>query len=502
MIHLLGFVVYPLVSSFLGTPAIEPQLWSRREHILRTLTLRVPEQLYIASGGSSSPSSKPALTIPKDAGRTGKESRHKGAAASGGQNAMRVRPQRKFELPPLPPHRDVRQSILQPQFKPDMLAQRELRLPEVFFWNVPGLHESIPKPFVMPGHIVPPTQMRKLDAPPRLELPSSGDLAHPTDANPQIQALLRMSAQRGAMPIQTTSSANPQNIASPDPLPGDPASVLSLTPNPMPLREFLTIPPGNQVAPMRGNSSAGAITAAEGGNGRGGNGTGGNGAGSGTASGTASANSGSGSGAADGSANGSGAGGNSPGSGSGAHAGEGTGSGSGLSFEGIREAALAAAAKTKIIHSPTGVFDVVVQSGDSDTFPESEGVLSGKPIYSAFLQVGARKDWIVQYCIPAEDAPDSEPNGPVVRLGNDAPLTAPFPHVTMRPRITWSEGQYRMIHGIITVEGAFQALHVLGVSDPRENAALLAVLEQWEFRPAMRQGKPVRIEILLAIPGE
>jgi hypothetical protein len=191
------------------------------------------------------------------------------------------------------------------------------------------------------------------------------------------------------------------------------------------------------------------------------------------------------------------------GQGSGNGYGDSSGDGSGNSALGsVRAAAIAAAAKTKILHSPTGVFDVVVQSGGSDAFPESEGVLSGKPIYSAYLQVGARKDWIVQYCIPVEDGSDAETNGPVMRLGNDAPLAAPFPHVTMRPRITWPEGDYRMIHGIITAEGTFETLHVLGARDPRESAALLAVLEQWEFRPAMRQGKPVRIEILLAIPGE
>lgn len=74
------------------------------------------------------------------------------------------------------------------------------------------------------------------------------------------------------------------------------------------------------------------------------------------------------------------------------------------------------------------------------------------------------------------------------------------------PRTNFDEGERveQDVHPVKSVRAA--RLDELaaqgGARDPRESAALLAVLEQWEFRPAMRQGKPVRIEILLAIPGE
>ena len=54
--------------------------------------------------------------------------------------------------------------------------------------------------------------------------------------------------------------------------------------------------------------------------------------------------------------------------------------------------ALAAAAPTRIVNPAGGVFDVVVQSAGTEGFPESAGVLSGKPVYSAYVRVGGGRD--------------------------------------------------------------------------------------------------------------
>jgi hypothetical protein len=155
-----------------------------------------------------------------------------------------------------------------------------------------------------------------------------------------------------------------------------------------------------------------------------------------------------------------------------------------------------------MVHPTGGVFDVVVQSSGPEGFPESAGVLSGKPIYSVYLAVGAPREWILQYCIPAEEADSAEVVGGVVRLGNPAPLTAPYPRTTFRPPPHHRPGGYLMVHGLIAANGRFQDLRVLGAGDPQDNAHVIAVLEQWEFRPATRQGRPVHVEVLLAIPAE
>jgi len=129
-------------------------------------------------------------------------------------------------------------------------------------------------------------------------------------------------------------------------------------------------------------------------------------------------------------------------------------------------------------------------------------VLSGKPIYSVYLSVGAPKDWILQYCIPFGEGNSAEASGAVIKLGNPSPLTAPFPRVTFRPFFDHRPGTYLMLHGFITAEGKFQDLKLLGAGDPRSTAVVIAILNRWEFRPATQDGRPVRVEILLAIPGE
>jgi hypothetical protein len=168
----------------------------------------------------------------------------------------------------------------------------------------------------------------------------------------------------------------------------------------------------------------------------------------------------------------------------------------------MRSMALAAAAATRVVHPNSGVFDVVVESGGAAGFQESAGILSGKPVYSAYIQAGGSKDWILQYCIPAgEDAP-VEVSGQVVRLGSGTPLTAPYPLVTLRPAVRPQPGRYVMVHGFITEAGRFRDLRVLGHVEDYEAAMVLAVLEQWEFRPAHHDGKPIRVEVLVAIPAE
>ncbi len=157
---------------------------------------------------------------------------------------------------------------------------------------------------------------------------------------------------------------------------------------------------------------------------------------------------------------------------------------------------------TRIEHPTGGVFDVVVQSSELEGYAESAGVLSGKPVYSVFLRVGAPKEWLLQYCIPFGEEQAAETNGAIVRLGKPTPLAAPFPRVTFRPFFHHRPGTHLMLHGFISPEGKFQDLKLIGAGDPRSTAVVIAVLDRWMFRPATQDGRPARVEILLAIPGE
>jgi hypothetical protein len=549
-LHLVLALAVPPIAEHFTAPA-DRETVMRHEWLLRTLRIRVPERLYIASAGSPAvarqsivfrrPTS--AAPSPRMGGAT------EGTASRRSRGPGR---QRRFDLPPLPRRTDSDQSIVQPRFAADMLPLRDLHLPEVFFWAPPVTPQAVVKPFVLPGHAAPPTAPRLLDAPPRLEPPSPELAALASAETLQLLGRAALLIPQNAMPIRTTypEQPTPRTGVSADSIAGDPTNVLSISSSPLPLREYLTVPPGNQVgrSPASGleaqdwaggadrgdrgtsangqSAAQGASTTGAGGSGNPRPGPGGTQTAAGgpadvhsgntrtqtAAAGAAEAPSGvtqkrtaavasAGASRTDSPAPSTGSAPSQPGT-SGERAETSSPPATGTPPSGGAAARSAAVEATRTVHPPGGVFDVVVQSSGPEGFPESAGVLSGKPIYSVYLAVGAPKEWILQYCIPAEEAENAEVVGGVVRLGVSAPLTAPYPRTTFRPPPHHRLGGYLMVHGFIGANGRFQDLRVLGAGDPRDNAYAIAVLEQWEFRPATRQGQPIHVEILLAIPAE
>jgi len=129
--------------------------------------------------------------------------------------------------------------------------------------------------------------------------------------------------------------------------------------------------------------------------------------------------------------------------------------------------------------------------------------LSGRPIYTVYLQVGANKEWVLQFCVPDMAGPVQ--TGGLVSLGKPAPIGAPYPMVTVRPPEDWQHGSdYLLVHGFLDESGRFRDLRILpGESAaPPTTSALLDYLGYWEFRPAVRDGRPVRIEVILAVPPD
>jgi hypothetical protein len=457
--------------------------WMRHQRIIETLRIRVPEQLYVASSGApAAPEKKlfvrrqPPLQLPQTPSAADSPNR-------AGRYEARKRPPRRrhLELPEMPRRLNTTQTILQPQFAPEMRPPASTRLPEVFFWAPRTGMPPVVTPFVEPGRETQPVKPRLLDAPPKLEVPAAEPAAPGAPQVPDSYETLRLVVPP-RLPVRTSQPQNgvPQTGVSADPTSGDPTNLLSLALDPQRMRELLSVPPGNQLGqlPEGGAFGPSALTAASGSGGAG------------TASG-----SGTGSG---------------PGAGSGAPRLAGPAEsapaqpaeGSSASVAALRAMALAAAAPTRVVHPAGGVFDVVVQSGDTEGFPESSGILSGKPVYSAYVRAGGSQDWLLQYCIPAGEDTVAQVSGYVVRLTTGAPLVAPYPRVTMRPPVKPRPGRHVMVHGYITTEGRFRDLKVLAASAPSEAEMAQAVLDQWEFRPASRDGKPVEVEILLAIPAE
>ncbi len=224
---------------------------------------------------------------------------------------------------------------------------------------------------------------------------------------------------------------------------------------------------------------------------------GGGGTGTGRGSGDASGLSGSGGG------NGQGSG---SGQGSGAGSGLGNGSGSGTGTGGIGSglgSTLGDAARyieVKMLHPETGKHDiVVVQASGEGAIPDSGGILDGKPVYTVYLDVGAPKAWILQYAVPSPR--ETAANQMVVQLGNPAPVVAPYPMVTYLPRVD-EDGRegYVMLHGFLAISGRLEELRLIRGGKSDLEKVLVPILKEWEFRPASRDGLPVRVEVLVAIP--
>ena len=57
-----------------------------------------------------------------------------------------------------------------------------------------------------------------------------------------------------------------------------------------------------------------------------------------------------------------------------------------------------------------------------------------------------------------------------------------------------------VLHGIIDKDGAVQKLNIYqGVKNLADQAAL-AAFDRWKFKPALENGKPIAVEILVGIP--
>jgi hypothetical protein len=499
-LHVLALLLLPPVSNTL-TRHYTRELDVRQQRLVRTLRIRIPEELYLAARGAAGRPSAPQqkhpgvfYVSPAEAARL---------AASGPRSRPRVNPRatplrrgarratarRRFQLPPLPRHSDRVQTILQPQFAPDMLPALATNLPEVFFWTPQTSLPHFVKPFVLPGHVVPPTQPRLLDSEPMLASVAAPPAPLSIQPLPELVRTAHLLVPPPSLPIRTAAGERNTATQAADPTRGDPATVLSLSTNPPPLREFLAVPPGNVVGRQPDAAGGGPLTNEA---------AGGEEARRGSAKAVAAALPET----------------NPPASvepapepipappPAAAPPKPATALPAAKPAEPAPSAVLAAAAATRIVHPAGGVFDVVVQSGGLEGFTESAGVLSGRPVYSVFVRAGAAKDWILQYCIPAEDEQAAAQAGAVVRLGNPSPLEPPYPLVTTRPPLRPRPGGYVMVHGFVTPAGRFQSLRVLGKTGPQDAELVLGVLDQWEFRPASRDAKPLRVEILLAIPAE
>ncbi len=417
---------------------------------VRFLSIQVPDALYLSPSYPRSPAAPaPAAGQHRAAAPwTGPED------ANGDDDAGEIHPDaakpispplRPFELAKAVRTTNVDLALLQPEAPPQLKLQAQISLPTVLFWSAPKPVAPPLKPFVLPGRTQKVAEPPVLDAPPKLERPN----LEPNVAEMKLSGallslqpvLLRPPATSMPVRIFQPPARKPlQQSVAIDSSVGDPITVLSFTPRPAPMPGMLIVSAVNRLGPPPERPSGPEA------NGR----------------------------APDSGASGPGA------------------------------AALPSSVPIRTVHPNNSTYDVVVQSVSSEIFPETSGALTGRPIYTVYLPVGALKHWILQYCVPAEAAESQASNGYLVQLGNPAPIQAPYPLVSLRPIVRLPDGREHMVvQGWIDVSGRFRNLTVLrGAAGRQADVLVLESLEQWEFRPATRDGRPILVEMILAIPGD
>lgn len=141
---------------------------------------------------------------------------------------------------------------------------------------------------------------------------------------------------------------------------------------------------------------------------------------------------------------------------------------------------------------PTGHYGmVIIGASPQENYPETANLWKGRLVYTVYLQSETADNWILQYSLP-KTAGDSS--------GDDTQPDAPWAYDMMRPNLGPKHGVI-LVHGFVDQNGHFKKLAVAYPTEYSKAALLLQALRQWAFRPAMIQGLPVAVEILLIIPS-
>jgi len=468
---------------------LEVPFWLLMPH--QTETIQLPQIVY-EFHEIVLPKDLPSLKPPGPGGEPGKGTRPDKAPARGStafHHSVTV-----VSNPPNPDNNF--QTIIQPHVNPAQRININLRLPNVVLGGtmpVPGPPPEVPPP---PMKLSVPTTLNSLNIPKTSVVAMKPpDLVIPASDSPNMPAI---PAPPPPAPPQQQPPPKQQNITAIATLGlqatsnGSQAQLLSLSLNPAPPSEKLSIPAGNRY---------GAFTISPEGNHPG------------TPSGSAN-------GSPEGGTGGPGSGGDaSTGTGSG-HAGGGGGgtAGNGLTISTSGNAGAAGTANSgrlpasslaKLIFPilrppPKNRFAMVVTAGPvGGGGLHIFGVLKGGKVYTIFLPM-PQKNWILQYSmLNSPDAP-KKPQTNGVTLQIDFGIVPPAVEKRFdfhRPQLTDEEKKKMIIlHGIIAADGSVENLSVFrGVENVADQAAV-AAFSKWKFQPAVHNGKPVPVEILLGIP--
>lgn len=456
----------------------------------QTETMHLPQIVY-EFHEIDLPRDLPAVKPPGPGGQPGKGT-HPEKVPAKGSTAFHP----KATVISNPPNPDNNfQTIIQPRVPAAQKITINLRLPNIVLGGaltVPAPPPKVPPPpmkMIVPKVLnsltVPQTTVVSLK-PPDLRIPASSTPNLPPIPAPPPPAPPTPQPKAKPAPM-IVANLGLQAISN-----GSDAQLLSLSLNPAPPTNKLVIPAGNRygaftISPSGnhpgspGGTPGGSVEGGEGGPGSGGD-----------------SSTGVGSGHSGGGGNGAGSS-KLPVSSSGNAASGGAGNGGRLS----------ASYLAKLVYPilrlpPKNRFAMVITAGPvGGGGLHIFGVLKGGKVYTVFLPM-PQKDWILQYC--ALHADDSQKNtqstGVAVQLSFGlVPPAVEKRFDFHRPALPQEQKQKMIVlHGVIGKDGSVSNLSVYrGVQNVADQAAV-AAFSKWKFQPALQNGKPVPIEILLGIP--
>jgi hypothetical protein len=398
---------------------------------------------------------------------------------------------------PLKPD-NFRQTIVQPASPPELRIPSELKLPNVVTGNFPPPPPKETKPEVeLPSQAV----MAKLavtadtsrsvpDAPPlSLKLPplSNPHLEVPLPSPPSAPQLSEL---QGAEDRRVRESAALTDLGVQGSAPSAGRGLFSLSVDPAPATQLVELPPGNRfgaftVAATAGVGSPGGVPGGEANGGEAGFGRGGD---------------------------------SSSGLGPGGKGGGGSGaSGTEAVAVSSRLAGVPGGGALSPLSPASLVYPVAMSSRPRQSHMlvtsgpggggglSVYGVLRGKKIYTIYLPMPG-KNWILQYCEwstdPVQHGAESS-RSVAIRL--DPGLVPPSVEEQFdfhRPALpTDKMTEMIVLHGVIRQDGSVAEVKALkGLEDLADEAAV-AAFARWKFKPALRAGSAVAIEVLVGVPA-
>jgi len=137
------------------------------------------------------------------------------------------------------------------------------------------------------------------------------------------------------------------------------------------------------------------------------------------------------------------------------------------------------------------------------------GALNCAKIYTIFLPMPGA-NWTMQYCqeavAGAAASPPADPYSAVVHL--QPGLVPPDPNADSRydfqrlPVPPEKANKMIVLKGVLREDGSVDALQVYRGIVPQMDEAARIAFGRWKFKPAMREGKPVAVDVLVGIPSD